>query len=83
MPKKKFIERLIARNENVMHSDLPLKEHLKLVAGDTPKKRQEQVEQAYQKGLKFNLGKYDPTLEDGFSNEFLYEKLIRWYDHLQ
>jgi hypothetical protein len=83
MPKKKFIERLIARNENVMHSDLPLKEHLKLVAGDTPKKRQEQVEQAYQKGLKFNLGTYDPTLEDGFSNEFLYEKLIRWYDHLQ
>jgi len=83
MPTRKFVERLIARNENVMHSDLPLKEHLKLVSGDTSPKRQEQVEQAYQKGLKFNLGTYDPTLDDGFSNEFLYEKLIRWYDSLQ
>ena len=82
MPKGKFIERLIARNEDVMHSDLPLKEHLKLVAGDSAKKRREQVEQAYHKGLKFNLGTYDPKLDDGFGNEFLYEKLIRWYDRL-
>ncbi len=83
MPKRKFIERLISRNEDVLHSDLPLKEHLKLVAGDTPKKRQEQIEHAYQKGLKFNLGTYDPEIKDGFSNEFLYEKLVRWYDSLQ
>ena len=82
MPARKFVERLISRNEDVLHSDLPLKEHLKLVAGDTPKKRQEQIENAYQKGLKFNLGTYDPTSKDGFSNEFLYSKVVRWYDSL-
>ena len=83
MPSKKFVERLISRNEDIFHSDLPLKEHLKLVAGDTPKKRYEQIKKLYQKGLKFNLGKYDPAVEDGFSNEFLYGKVIRWYDNLQ
>lgn len=83
MPHRKFVERLISRNEDILHSDLPLKEHLKLVAGDTPKKRQEQIEQAYHKGMKFNLGTYDPELKDGFSDEFLYEKLVRWYDSSQ
>lgn len=82
MPSRKFIERLISRNEDVLHSDLPLKEHLKLVAGDTPKKRKSQIEDMYQKGLKFNLGAYDPSSKDGFSNEFLYNKVVRWYDSL-
>jgi CRISPR/Cas system Type II protein with McrA/HNH and RuvC-like nuclease domain len=83
MPSRKFVERLILRNEDVMHSDLPLKEHLKLVAGDTSKKRQMQIENSYRKGLKFNLGTYDPTLTDEFSNEFLYSKVVRWYDSIQ
>jgi 5-methylcytosine-specific restriction endonuclease McrA len=83
MPAKKFVDRLISRNEDVLHSDLPLKEHLKLVVGETPKKRQEKIETAYQKGLKFNLGTYDPIVKDGFNNEFLYGKVVRWYDSLQ
>ena len=82
MPSKKFVERLILRNEDVLHSDLPLKEHFKLVAGDTTKKRKAQIENAYKKGLKFNLGTFNPTSKDGFSNEFLYGKVVRWYDSL-
>lgn len=83
LPSKRFVDRLISRNEDVLHSDLPLKEHLKLVAGETSKQRQIQIVTAYQKGLKFNLGTYDPVVKDGFSNEFLYGKVVRWYDSLQ
>ena len=43
LPPKPFVEKLIQRNEIVLQSDLPLKEELKKVLGNSPKKRMEQI----------------------------------------
>lgn len=47
LPPKQFIESLIARNEFVLRSDLPLKEELKKVLGNTYLERQDKVERQY------------------------------------
>ena len=45
-------------------------------------KKRNEIANEYKKGLKFNLGTFNPTSKDGFSNEFLYGKVVRWYDSL-
>lgn len=47
VPPKHFVENLIARNEFVLKSDLPLKEELKKVLGKTHEIRREKVESQY------------------------------------
>jgi len=47
LPPKPFVEKLIQRNEIVLQSDLPLKEELKKVLGNTPVKRNETVWSQY------------------------------------
>jgi len=47
LPPKQFIESLIARNEFVLRSDLPLKEELKKVLGKTYLERRDKVEKQY------------------------------------
>ena len=47
LPPKQFIESLIARNEFVLRSDLPLKEELKKVLGNTHLERRDKVERQY------------------------------------
>jgi len=47
IPPKHFVENLIARNEFVLKSSLPLKEELKKVLGNTPKERRTNVESQY------------------------------------
>lgn len=47
LPPKQFIESLIARNEFVLRSDLPLKEELKKVLGNTYLERRDKVEKQY------------------------------------
>lgn len=66
IPPKHFVENLIARNEFVLRSDLPLKEELKKVLGSTPKLRREKVESQYSYARKKIVrvwggnDKYDP-----------------------
>lgn len=47
IPPKQFVENLIARNEFVLKSDLPLKEELKKVLGETPEIRRNKIESQY------------------------------------
>lgn len=46
-PPKRFVQKLIDRNESVLKSDLPLKEELKKVLGETPKVRYQKVWESY------------------------------------
>ena len=70
LPPKPFVEKLIQRNEIVLKSDLPLKEELKKVLGNSPKKRMEQVWSQYKIAVNKNLtiwggnDKFDPSNDD-------------------
>ena len=46
-PPKRFVQKLIERNESVLKSDLPLKEELKKVLGATPHERYQKVWSSY------------------------------------
>jgi CRISPR/Cas system Type II protein with McrA/HNH and RuvC-like nuclease domain len=48
LPPRHFVESLIARNELVLKSDLPLKEELKKNIGKTEVERREKVEKQYE-----------------------------------
>lgn len=47
IPPLHFIENLISRNEFVLKSELPLKEELKKVLGNTPEQRRKKIENQY------------------------------------
>ena len=70
LPPKPFVEKLIQRNEIVLQSDLPLKEELKKVLGNSSKKRMEQIWSQYKIGVNKNLtiwggnDKFDPSNDD-------------------
>ncbi len=46
-PPKRFVKKLIDRNESVLKSDLPLREELKKVLGTTPQERYQKVWASY------------------------------------
>lgn len=77
IPSKRFVEKLIKRNEDVMQSDHPLKEKMKLDIGNTPELRRKKVEEALKFAEKWNLGIFDGTANN-IEDEFLYNKIVRW-----
>jgi len=79
MPKRRHIEKLIKRNEDILQSDLPIKENLKFMIGNTPEIRRAQIENTYKKGSKMHLGVYEPKSESQ-EGEFLHTKILRWFD---
>jgi len=74
LPPKPFVEKLIQRNEIVLHSDLPLKEELKKVLGDSAPKRMEQVWNQYKIAVNTGLtiwggtDKFDPSNDDFYKS---------------
>jgi 5-methylcytosine-specific restriction endonuclease McrA len=74
LPPKPFVEKLIQRNEIVLHSDLPLKEELKKVLGNSAKKRMEQVWTQYKIAVDTGLtiwggnDKFDPSNDDFYKS---------------
>ena len=74
LPPKPFVEKLIQRNEIVLKSDLPLKEELKKVLGDSAKKRMEQVWNQYKIAVNTGLtiwggtDKFDPSNDDFYKS---------------
>ncbi len=70
LPPKPFVVKLIQRNEIVLQSDLPLKEQLKKVLGNTPEQRKEKVWSQYKIGVDRKLtiwegsDKFDPSKDD-------------------
>jgi 5-methylcytosine-specific restriction endonuclease McrA len=78
IPSKRFIEKLIKRNEDVMESEHPLKEKMKLEVGADAPLRRAQVEQALKLTEKWNLGIFDGSGTISLQDEFLYNKIVRW-----
>ena len=82
IPPLQFIENLIARNEFVLQSQLPLREELKKVLGNTPQERRHKVEYQYVAAKKKivriwgGTEKYDPA-QDSF-----YRSWIRYIGNL-
>ena len=82
IPPLQFIENLIARNEFVLQSQLPLREELKKVLGNTPQERRHKVETQYVAAKKKivriwgGTEKYDPA-QDSF-----YRSWIRYIGNL-
>jgi len=79
MPHRRYVEKLIKRNEDILQSDLPIKENLKFMIGNTHEMRRAKIEDAYKKGSKMHLGTYEPKLEN-LEGEFLFTKILRWHD---
>jgi 5-methylcytosine-specific restriction endonuclease McrA len=77
LPQKHFVQRLINRNETVLKSDLPLKEELKKVLGQTSEERKSKVWRQYMlaknKGLTIWEGdeKFDPA-QDNFYKQMIH-----------
>jgi len=84
LPQKHFVMNLIKRNEFVLHSDLPLKEQLKKMVGNTPEKRKEMVWNQYtiakNKGLKIWEGseKFNPATDDFYKQWINYLNNTFW-----
>jgi len=75
LPQKHFVQKLIDRNEFVLQSDLPLKEHLRKVLGAIPEIREKMVWSQYKiaKDQKLSLweGKEDfSPAKDSFYKDF-------------
>ena len=74
LPPKRYVKKLIQRNEIVLRSYLPLKEELKKVLGDSAPKRMEQVWMQYKIGVNKGLpiwggsDKFDPSNDDFYKS---------------
>ena len=73
-PPKRFVQKLIDRNESVLKSDLPLKEELKKVLGPTPKERYDKVWRAY--SLAKNKPLWGGTEKFNPANDQFYKQLL-------
>lgn len=78
IPSTRFIEKLIKRNEDVMNSEHPLKERMRLDVGKNYVERRGQVVDAVQKAKKWNLGTYDGVDGMTVNDEFLFDRILRW-----
>jgi len=76
LPPKPFVEKLIQRNEIVLQSDLPLKEELKKVLGNTPEKRKECVWDQYTIGKNKNLTIWEGSDKFSPANDDFYKTWI-------
>jgi hypothetical protein len=78
LPQKHFVQKLINRNEFVLHSDLPLKEELKKVLGTIDTQREQMVWSQYKIAVDCGLTLWEGHEQFDPSKDTTYKDLIKW-----
>ena len=83
MPHRRYIEKIIKRNEAVMASEHPLRQKLELEAGKTPQERRLRVVTAYQNATtKWNRPIYNTPDRNNSDTTTEYTRIREWYGSL-
>ena len=81
MPHKRYIEKIIARNESIMASQHPLRQNIEKDAGKTPQERRSHVVNAYQKAkVEHNREIYNVDTDNMDITQ--YTMIRKWYDSI-
>jgi len=78
LPQKHFVQKLIDRNEFVLDSDLPLKEHLRKVLGTIDKQREQLVWSQYNVAKDRGLTLWEGNESFNPAKDSLYKDFIKW-----
>ena len=82
MPHKRYIEKIITRNESIMASQHPLRQNIEKVAGKTPQERRSHVVNTYQKA-KANFNRQTFNIPTDNTDAITEHTVIRkYYDSL-